>query len=96
MMASLRHQEDGMWRQLIDRPESWQETSSSAMFTFAFITGVRKGWLDSKTCGHAARKGWLAVISYLDENANVREVCEGTGKKNDLQYYLDRKRNETA
>jgi unsaturated rhamnogalacturonyl hydrolase len=35
MMATLlKHQADnGMWRQLIDHPESWEETSSTAMFT---------------------------------------------------------------
>lgn len=95
MMSSLlKYQgDDGMWRQLIDKPESWPETSCSAMFTFAMITGVKNGWLDGKTYGPPARRGWLGVIRYLDENADVREVCEGTGKKNDLQYYLDRKRN---
>ena len=82
-----------MWRQLIDKPDSWPETSSSAMFTFALITGVKNGWLDDRAFGPAARKGWLAVIRYLDKNADIHEVCEGTGKKNDLQYYLDRKRN---
>lgn len=95
MMASLlKYQaEDGMWRQLIDDPESWKETSASGMFAFAFISGVKEGWLDKSTYGPAARKAWLALISYIDENADIREVCEGTNKKNDRQYYLDRKRN---
>ncbi|RPH34981.1 glycosyl hydrolase [bacterium] len=95
MMASLLtfQGEDGMWRQLIDHPESWQETSCTGMFTFAMITGVRNGWLDAETYGQAARKGWLGLVSYLDENADMHDVCEGTNKKNDLQYYLDRKRN---
>jgi unsaturated rhamnogalacturonyl hydrolase len=94
MMASLlKYQaENGMWRQLIDDPASWPETSCTGMFTFAMITGVKNGWLDASTYGPAARKGWLAVISYLDENADIAEVCEGTNKKNDRQYYLDRKR----
>jgi unsaturated rhamnogalacturonyl hydrolase len=94
MMASLlRYQaNNGMWRQLIDDPESWPETSSTGMFTFAMITGVKNGWLDKKTYGAAARKGWLALITYLDANADIREVCQGTNKKNDRQYYLDRQR----
>lgn len=94
MMATLlKHQaESGMWRQLIDDPESWPETSCTGMFTFAMITGVKMGWLDQKIYGAAARKAWLALITYLDENADIREVCQGTNKKNDRQYYLDRQR----
>ncbi|SDH17213.1 glycoside hydrolase family 88/105 protein [Chitinophaga filiformis] len=93
MAALLKYQaQDGMWRQLIDDPASWPETSSTGMFTFAMITGVKQGWLDAKVYGPAARKAWLALVTYIDSNGDVREVCEGTNKKNDRQYYLDRKR----
>jgi len=30
-------------------PESWEESSSSAMFTYAFVTGVKNGWLPEET-----------------------------------------------
>ena len=95
MMASLLQYQapDGMWHQLIDDPEAWPETSSTAMFAFAMICGVKNGWLDYATYAPAARKAWLALVTYIDANADVREVCEGTNKKNDRQYYLDRKRN---
>ncbi len=95
MMASLlKYQaENGTWRQLIDVPESWTETSSTGMFTFAMITGVKNGWLDKDIYGAAARKAWLGLVSYIDDNAEIHEVCEGTNKKNDRQYYFDRKRN---
>ena len=94
MMASLlKYQaEDGMWRQLIDRPESWKETSSTGMFAFAMITGVKNGWLDRKHYGKAARKSWLALTTYLDEKGDISNVCAGTNKKNDYQYYIDRPR----
>lgn len=95
MMASLLKYQtwDGMWRQLIDDPESWPETSCTGMFTFAFITGVKNGWLDGAVYGPAARKAWLALISYINKDGNITNVCEGTNKKNNRQYYLDRKRN---
>lgn len=95
MMATLLKYQgaDGMWHQVLDHPESWPETSCTGMFTFAFISGVKHGWLDASTYGPAARKGWLGLQKYLDADANIREVCEGTNKKNDYQYYLDRKRN---
>jgi rhamnogalacturonyl hydrolase YesR len=83
---------DGMWRQLLDHPEAWPESSSTGMFTFAMITGVKNGWLNQKIYGRAARKGWLALVSDLDTNSDLRNVCEGTGRKNDLDYYLQRAR----
>jgi unsaturated rhamnogalacturonyl hydrolase len=95
MMATLLKYQDksGMWRQIIDDQEVWFESSSSAMFTYAMITGVKMGWLDKKEYGTAARKGWLAVTGYLNQNDELTEVCEGTNIKNSRQYYLDRKRN---
>jgi rhamnogalacturonyl hydrolase YesR len=94
MMASLLKDQgkDGMWRQLLDHDEAWPETSGSAMFTFAMITGVKNGWLDAPTYGPAARRAWLAVVGYIDQNQDVTNVCEGTGKFNDLNYYLARRR----
>jgi len=95
MMATLlQHQaEDGMWRQVINDPEFWKETSSTAMFTYAMITGVKNGWLDEETYGAAARKAWLSLVEYIDDNNNVTEVCEGTGTSDDRMHYMNRKRN---
>ncbi len=93
MSALLKYQgKDGMWRELIDRDDAWPESSSSAMFSFAMITGVKNGWLDAATYGPAARKAWIAVTGYIDQNNDITSVCEGTGKKNDLDYYYMRKR----
>lgn len=94
MMATLLATQgpDGLWRQLVDRPESWPETSGTAMFTFGMIVGAKKGWLDRRYA-EAARKGWLGLCSKIDANADIHDVCQGTNKKNDYQYYMDRKRN---
>jgi len=80
MMESLKKYQkpSGLWGQLIDDKEAWDETSGSAMFTYAMIVGVRRGWLDRKT--------------YINSEGDIDEVCEGTNRKNDRQYYLDRKR----
>ena len=104
MMASLlKYQgDDGLWRQLVDHPEAWAETSGTGMFTFAMVTGVKNGWLDEKTYGPAARRAWLGLVKYIDEKSNVREVCVGTNKaaqevgpdiQTQLKYYLARPRN---
>jgi rhamnogalacturonyl hydrolase YesR len=95
MMATLlEHQaEDGMWRQVIDDPEFWKESSSTAMFTYAMITGVKNGWLEEKTYGAAARKAWLSLVRYINTEDNVTEVCEGTGTSDNRAHYMNRKRN---
>jgi len=94
MMAALvKYQaKDGMWRQLIDHPEAWEESSSTGMFTFALISGVKNGWLDAAKYGPAARKAWIALTGMIDQNNDVTSICEGTNKKNDLEYYLLRRR----
>jgi len=93
MAALLKYQgPDGMWRQLIDHPEAWPESSSSAMFSFAIITGVKHGWLDAPTYAPAARRAWIAVTGYIDQNHDVTQVCQGTNKLNSIDYYLARKR----
>lgn len=93
MKALLEYQgKDGMWRQLIDHPEAWPESSSTGMFTYAMITGVKNGWLDESTYAPAARKGWIALVGYIDQNADVTSICEGTNKNSDIEYYFRRQR----
>ena len=91
MAALLEYQrEDGLWGQLIDGPDSWDETSCSAMFTYAFIEGYAGGLL-GKDYAKAARKAWIALCGQLEDFA-LKEVCVGTGGRNDRQFYLDRPR----
>lgn len=93
MAALLKFQaEDGMWRQLINDEESWKETSSTGMFTYSMITGVKNGWLDEKTYGVAARKAWLALTGYINEDGLLTEVCAGTNIKNERDHYMNRPR----
>jgi rhamnogalacturonyl hydrolase YesR len=93
MAALLRYQPPaGAWRQLIDRDDSWPETSGTGMFAFGLISGVRTGRLNMAAYGAAARRAWIALAGYVDQNNDVTSVCEGTNKKNDLEYYLLRKR----
>jgi rhamnogalacturonyl hydrolase YesR len=99
MMDALRRFQgsDGLWRELIDHPNAWPETSSSAMFTFAFVSGVRHGWLDADVYGPAARRAWLGLVLYLDRDGNLGNVCTGTGKwqpsmGDGVAYYLGRPR----
>ena len=94
MMATLKEtqSESGMWRQLVDDPKSWPESSCTGMFTFALVTGVKEGWLDAAAYGPVARKGWIALAGFVHGNGDVCQVCVGTDKKNSRDYYLQRPR----
>ena len=34
-----------------------------------------------KSMGEAARRAWLAMLTYINSNDKVREVCVGTNKR---------------
>ena len=94
METLLKYQrEDGLWSQLVDRPDdprNWGETSCTAMFAYAYLVGVRRGWLDGAKYGPAARRAYLALCGRMDKWGNVAGVCVGTGKRNNLEYYFKR------
>lgn len=91
-MAGLRRYqaEAGGWRQVIDHPESWVETSCTGMFTYALARGVREGWLDA-SYAEDARRGWRALVAKVEADGVTIDTCPGTGPGN-LQHYLDRPR----
>ena len=96
MMATLSayQYDSGLWGQLIypNQGDMWEETSGSAMFTYAMILGVKNGWLDEKTYGAVARKGWLGLQTYLRTDFEIRNVCCGTGAGSSYAYYRDREK----
>lgn len=94
MMETLKEYQnmEGTWNQLIDKVDCWPETSGSAMFAYAMITGVKHGWLEEDEYTPVARKAWMGLVPYITKEGDVREVCVGTNKKNDEQYYYDRPR----
>jgi rhamnogalacturonyl hydrolase YesR len=91
MAALLAHQaDDGMWRQLIDQPDAWKETSGTAMFGYAFVVGVRRGILDAAVYRPAYEKAWSALATYVEPDGRLRDICVGTGQSKDAGYYLAR------
>jgi unsaturated rhamnogalacturonyl hydrolase len=69
---------NGLWHQLLDKPDSFLETSCSAMFTCAVARAVNRGYIGPEYAS-LARRGWEGVISTIDDNGNIRGVCAGTG-----------------
>ena len=80
----------GFWHQLLDRTDSYLETSATAMYTYAMARGVNKGWLDPIAYGPAALLGWQAVTTKVNAQGQVEGTCVGTGMGFEPAFYYHR------
>lgn len=78
---------DGFWTNVIDRPDSPQEVSGTAIFVMSLARAVRHGWTTDPKYRAAAIKGWEAIASQIDTNGNVSKICVGTMCSDDVNYY---------
>ena len=95
--ASVEHQGiSGMWHQLLNRPESYEETSCTGMFMYALARGVERGWLD-ETYVHAVERGHAGLSGMISLNGAIDNICPGTSTKSSEQGYLDKepRRNDS-
>jgi rhamnogalacturonyl hydrolase YesR len=88
LMAAQGHA--GLWHQLLDRRESYEETSASAMFVFGMARGINRGWLDALAFGPTVSLGWNAVARKVNDQGQVEGTCVGTGMGWDPMFYLYR------
>ncbi len=79
----------GLWHQLLDRPDSYLETSASAMFVFAIARGVNRGWL-SPAWAPPAQAGWKAIARRVRDDGRIEGICVGTTAAYDPVYYTNR------
>jgi len=84
--------ESGLWRQLLNYPNAYEETSCTGMFTYAYIVGIKNGWLDAAKYGAAARRGWLVLTEKINEMGEVSDICIGTNEMVGADAYLQRER----
>ncbi len=81
----------GMWRQVLDHEELWEETSCTAMFAYAIARGVNRGWLPAEDMA-VARKAFAGLTNYITPEGVVKGTCQGTNIGFKLEYYADRQR----
>lgn len=94
MIRSLANLQDGtgFWHNLLDRPDTFLETSATAMFTFAVAKGINEGWINH-VYGPVAITGWNAITTRVLENGAVDGTVEGTTFAHDNTYYYHRGRS---
>ncbi|MCD8262420.1 MAG: glycoside hydrolase family 88 protein [Bacteroides sp.] len=87
---------EGFWHQLLDRNDSYLETSATAIYVYCFSRGINKGWLDPLAYGPVALLGWQAVSTQINEKGQVEGTCVGTGMAFNPAFYYYRPVNVYA
>lgn len=82
--------DSGMWRQVLNQADAYEEASCTAMFAYAFARGVRFGWLkDQMAYTEIALRAWQGLTSCaIDKQGNVHGVCSGSRYSFSPDYYM--------
>ncbi len=94
-LAPLQHG-TGFWHQLLDKNDSYLETSATAIYAYCIARGINAGWLDAKAYGPMVLQAWNAVHSKINADGQVEGTCVGTGMGFDPAFYYYRPVNKFA
>ena len=60
-IAKLQSGTSGLWHQMLDKPDSYLETSASAIFVYSIARAINRGWISPVSYGSVAQAGWIGV-----------------------------------
>lgn len=91
MVRTLAHLQDGtgFWHNLLDKNDTYLETSCTAIFTYCIAKGIDEGWINH-VYGPVAVMGWNAINTRISKKGTVDGSCEGTTFASDNTYYYYR------
>lgn len=81
---------EGLWHQLLDRADSYLETSATAIYVYAIAHAINQGWIEGITYGPVAQLGWHALAAQVSDKGLVGGTCVGTGMAFDPAFYYYR------
>jgi unsaturated rhamnogalacturonyl hydrolase len=87
---------EGFWHQLLDRNDSYLETSATAIYTYCIARAINKGWIDAKAYAPVCILAWNAVTTKVNHAGQVEGTCVGTGMAFDPAFYYYRPVNVYA
>lgn len=80
---------NGLWHQVLDKVDSYEEITGTAMFVFGIARGVKQGWLHPDFI-YVAHQGLRGMMQKITPEGDVTAICVGTGIMPSLQYYYNR------
>ncbi|WP_026729963.1 glycoside hydrolase family 88/105 protein [Flavobacterium denitrificans] len=97
-IAGLVQYQDGtgFWHQLLDRNDSYLETSATAIYAYSIARAINRGYVDKMTYAPAVLLAWNAVATKVNDKGQVEGTCVGTGMGFDPAFYYYRPVNVFA
>ncbi|TDH29093.1 glycosyl hydrolase [Segetibacter sp. 3557_3] len=81
---------EGLWHQVLDKTDSYLESSCSAMFVYGIAHAVNEGWIDARYAS-IATIGWEGLKKHkINELGQLKDICVGTGIQENLVFYYNR------
>ncbi len=81
--------ESGLWHQILDKEDSYLETSATAMFTYGIAAAVNEGWIPERYIS-IALNGWDGLKTTITKDGTVKGICVGTGIDSAMKHYYTR------
>lgn len=88
-LCRLQHH-TGLWHQLLDRNDTYLESSCTAIYTYCIAHAINRGWIDSLAYGAQVLLAWNALTTCVNEQGQVERTCVGTGMGFDAAFYAYR------
>jgi unsaturated rhamnogalacturonyl hydrolase len=79
----------GLWHQVLDKPDSYLESSVTAMFIYTVAKAVNEGWIN-KSYLAIAEDGWKGLSTKITANGEMQDVCIGTNIGDNIAFYYNR------
>ncbi len=89
-VAKLQSGTSGLWHQMLDKTDSYLETSASAIFVYSMARAIDRGWISPVSYGSVAQAGWIGVTTRVNPKGQVEGTCVGTTLASDHVYYYNR------
>ncbi|MBK7103749.1 MAG: glycoside hydrolase family 88 protein [Ignavibacteriae bacterium] len=86
----------GFWHQLINRTDSYLETSATAIITYSICKAINEGLIDKLAFAPIAILGWNAISTKINNSGQIEGTCVGTGMGFDSAFYYHRPVNKFA
>ena len=78
----------GLWRHLVNHPDSYEETSGSIYIVYAIARGINQGILDP-IYRDVAMAGWQGIVSQRQANGDIAGSTTGVSSSTSPAYFLN-------